>query len=179
MIIEETLGNIEEFSEDGRKKIPVTLDREAMNRSHQKVSDENGEVFAISLPHGEKLRPGDVIYVDEEKIVYMKLEPEDVILIRPSGDSQWAKVAYNIGNMHQPAFIREDCIVTPYDPIMESVIERLQVQYDRKTIPLDGERAGISQDHRHHHGHEHSHSHSHEHSHSHIHQHSHEHGEDR
>ena len=154
MIIEKTLGNIDDMSADGRRKIRIILEREDLNRAHQKVRDEEGDVFAVSLPHGERLGPGDVVFADEERIVYVELAPEDVIVIRPADARQWARAAYNIGNMHQPAFLQEDCILTPYDPVMGSVIDRLGIRWERKTMALEGEGANISRDRGHHHTHE-------------------------
>ncbi|MBQ9060895.1 MAG: hypothetical protein IJ128_07115 [Firmicutes bacterium] len=155
----------------GRRLETVTLDRDRLSHPHQKLVSETGETFGLSLPHGESLEAGSVLFADDKRIVVVELAPEDALVIRPRGQMEWARAAYNTGNMHQMAFLQEDCIITPYDPILESVMQRLGVACKRQVCPIDGIRASVSQD-----QHSHSHSHGGEHGHSNSHVHSHEHG---
>ena len=176
MIIENVLGNIKNFPTEGKTVDKVILDRERLSKPHQKVRTESGEAFGLSLPHGCVLQSGDVIYADDDRVVAIELEPEDALIIRPEGQMQWARAAYNIGNMHQTAFIQDDCIVTPYDTILESIMQKLDVTTERGNCPIDGMRANVSQHEGHHH-HHHDHEHSHIHEHDHNHEHGHSHGE--
>ena len=169
MIIETITGNIKDFEMKDRRTENVILDRDRLSRPHQKVTSETGETFALSLPHGTNLSSGDVIYADEERAVVIELAAEDALVIRPEGTMQWARAAYNIGNMHQTAFIQDDCIVTPYDAILESIMGKLGVSCERKDCPIDGVRANVSQQEGHHHHHHHDHDHGHHHDHSHDH----------
>lgn len=163
MIIETITGNITTYDLQGRRVEKVILDRDQLSKPHQKVKTETGETFALSLPHGSALSSGDVIYADDDRAVVVELRAEDALRIRPEGAMQWARAAYNIGNMHQTAFIQEDCIVTPYDAILESIMQKLDVSCERTTCPIDGVRANVSQQEGHHHHHHHDHSHHHDH----------------
>ena len=110
---------------------------------------------------------GAILHKDDERIVVVDLVPEDALEIFPKGNLQWAKTAFNIGNMHHPAYLHEDHIIIPYDPIVESLMKGIGVEYVRCQKKLTGEKAGIVVG-----GHGHSHSHSHDHSHgSHYHHH--------
>lgn len=177
MIIENISGNIKNYQIGNRNIEKVILDRDRMLKPHQKVTSENGETFAISLPHGTTLSPGDVIFADDKRVVVVELTAEDALVICPEGQMQWARAAYNIGNMHQTAYIQDDCIVTPYDAILESVMQRLEVKCERAARPIDGVRANVAQNqgHHHHHDHDHGHDHDHVHSHEHVHCHDHDH----
>ena len=160
MIIESLSGNIRDFQTTGKRVEKVVLDRERLSRPHQKIISETGETFALSLPHGEHLEPGSVLLEEGERIVVVELAPEDALVIRPADTMQWARAAYNTGNMHQAAFLREDCIVTPYDAVLESLMQRLGVACERRRCPIDGIRANVSREqHAHSHGHGHVHSH--------------------
>ena len=66
MIIEHLLGKLDDFQTEGKAVEKVLLDRDGLSRPHQKVKTPEGETFALSLPHGEHLFPGAVIYEDEE-----------------------------------------------------------------------------------------------------------------
>lgn len=170
MIIEKVLGSIQEFETENLKIDRVMLDHYDMSKPHQKLKSESGEIVAVSLPHGEHLFCGAVLYKDDEKIIVADLIPEDVLVIRPSGNLQWAKTAFNIGNMHHPAYLHEDCIVIPYDAIMENLIKGIGVPYERCERQLSGEKANhVVGGHSHSHSHGHSHEHGHEHGHHHHH----------
>lgn len=175
MIVERIIARIDEIFPSEKRLVRVTMDRETMAKPHQKTVTEEGESVGISLPQGENLFPGAVIYEDDERIVYVDLVEEDGLVIYPKGSMQWARAAYNIGNMHQPAYIREDRIVAPYDEILASLMTKLDISWERMDCVIDGTRASVQAGHGHGHEHGHSHSHSHEHAHSHSHSHEHEH----
>lgn len=165
-IIEKILGNIREVETTGLVIDKVLLDHYDMAKPHQKLRTESGDVIAVSLEGDEKLYNGAVIYKDDHKVIVTELLPEDVLEIRPQGNLQWAKTAFNIGNMHHPAYLHEDCIVIPYDAIIETLIKRIGVEYKRCERQLTGMRAnhvvgGHNHSHSHSHGHEHTHSHDH------------------
>ena len=154
IIVEKTMGHILDFDISGLTVDRVLLDHYGMAKPHQKLITENGEKIGVSLPHGENMFCGAVLYKDDEKMIYADLLPEDVLVIRPEGNMQWAKAAFNVGNMHHPAYLHDDCIVVPYDAIIEKLIQDIGVEYERCTGKLDGQRAGhVVGGHSHHHHH--------------------------
>jgi len=142
IIIEKLVGKLQDFETEGLKVDRVLLDHYDMAKPHQKLTTESGEKIAVSLPYGESMFAGAVLYEDGKNIIYADLIPEDVLVIRPEGNMQWAKAAFNVGNMHHPAYIHEDCIVVPYDAIIENLIKGIGVDYERCKRKLDGQRAG-------------------------------------
>lgn len=157
IIIEKLLGKLEDFEAEGLQIDKVMLDRHDMAKPHQKLKTESGETIAVSLEHGESLFCGAVLYREHEKIIVVDLLPEDALEICPKGNLQWAKTAFNIGNMHHPAYLHDDHIIIPYDPIVESLLKGIGVEYVRCRKQLTGEKAGIvvgghSHRHDHHHG---------------------------
>lgn len=168
MIIETVLGNIDDFDMTGLKVEKVTLDHHDMAKPHQRLTTDSGEKIAVSLQHGEHLFNGAVLYRDDEKIIAVDMKPEDVLEIRPEGNRQWAKTAFNIGNMHHPAYIYDDRIVIPYDAILENLLNSIGVAFTRCERKLDGEKAAhVVGGHHHHHHHDDDH-HEHVHHHSHF-----------
>lgn len=161
MIVEKILGSLRDFEAENLRVDKVLLDHFDMAKPHQRLKSEEGTIVAVSLPRSEHLFCGAVLYKDEEKLIAVDLMPEDVLEIRPEGNLQWAKTAFNIGNMHHPAYLKEDCILIPYDGILENLLKGIGVSYSRCRKKLEGERANYVVG-----GHSHSH-HSHDHSHSH------------
>ncbi len=154
MIVEKIIGKVEDFQQENLTIDRILLDHHDMGKPHQKLRSEAGETVAVSLPYGEHLFCGAVIYKDEKKLIAIDLLPEDALEIYPKGNLQWAKAAFNIGNMHHPAYLHEDCITIPYDPILENLIQGLGIGYRRCTRKLDGERVNhVIESHGHAHGH--------------------------
>lgn len=174
MIVEKILGTLRDFEGEPLKIDKVLLDHYDMEKPHQKLKSQSGSTIAVSLEHGERLFCGAVLYRDDETLIAVDLLPEDALEIRPKGTLDWAKIAFNIGNMHHPAYLNEECIVTPYDAVLEAMLQKAGVEYRRCERQLTGERAnyGAGGGHHHHHGEETPHRHHHQeaadgHSHSH------------
>lgn len=171
IIVEKILGKAKDFDSRGLEADRVLLDRYDMAKPHQKLKTEKGAILAVSLSPGESMYDGAVLYKDQEKIITAELLPEDVLEIFPEGNLQWARTAFNIGNMHHPAYLQDDRIMIPYDPVLESLLKGIGVHYVRGQKQLIGEKAGITVG-----GHGHSHGHGHQHSHHDDHSHDHQHG---
>ena len=139
MIVEKIIGDARDFQGEDLKIDKVYLDYLGMGKPHQKLTAESGEKIAISLDHGEHLFCGAVLYKDSERMIVVDMLPEDVLEIRPEGNRQWAKTAFNIGNMHHPAYLYDDCIRIPYDGILENLMKSIGVAYTRCERKLDGE----------------------------------------
>ncbi len=180
MIIEKILGNLGNNIKTEKSVDKVVLDHFDMAKPHQKLKTVGGKVFGLSLPKGEVLSSGDIIFEDANEMVVIDMAEEDIIEIRPKDNMEWGRAAFNIGNMHQSAYIYDNCIRIPYDYVMESLLNNLGVEIERITGKLDGVKANVSiKEHGHGGGHSHSHgehihshgSHSHSHS-GHTHNHS-------
>lgn len=132
----------------------VYLDHLGLEKSHQRVISEKGKDIGISLNPGTKLCCGAVLFETKADKVIVDLIEEDIIKVFPKNNLEWAKVAFNIGNMHQKAYLYSAYIAVPYDPVLKALLDKLEVVYTRGLGKLDGEKAAISlgnQGHSHHH----------------------------
>lgn len=166
MIVEKILGKLQDFEGENLKIDKVLLDHYDMEKPHQKLKSQGGSTVAVSLEHGEHLFCGAVLYKDEEKLIAVDLLPEDVLEIHPKDHIEWARIGFNIGNMHHPAYLSEDCIVTPYDAVLEAMLKKAGADCRRCERQLTGVRANYGAGGHHHHHHSHGegepHSHSHD-----------------
>lgn len=183
MIVEKVISNLK-YTEIGCRRVDtVRMSHDQLMKPHQKVTSEGGRVVGISLPEGDHLHNGDILYLDESEAIVIDLLEEDVFELRPKTNIEWARAAFNVGNMHQRAYLYPDCIRIPYDYVMVRMLDSLGVEYSRELRKLDGLPANLPASHgRHTHGQsEHMHDHEHGHSHHHDHEHSHscDHGHNR
>jgi len=144
MVIEKILGKAEDFDLTSLSVERVFFGHDSLQRGHQRVKTESGRELFISIEHGKTLFCGAVLYKDDELAVLADMIDEDVIEIKPRDNIEWAKTAYNIGNMHSPAYFSEDCILVPYDESLERLSETLCVPWKRCMRKLNGQRAGVS-----------------------------------
>lgn len=153
MIIESIIGDAQDFQTENLAVDKVLLDHLGIGKPHQKLTTQSGKKIAVSLEHGEHLFCGAVLYKDSETMIVVDMEPEDVLEIKPQGTRQWAKTAFNIGNMHHPAYLYDDCIRIPYDAILENLMKTIGVACARCQRKLDGEKAAQAASGHHHHHH--------------------------
>lgn len=157
IIISKVVGNYHLGDQGNSILDPVLMTHDQLLKQHQKVVTVGGLVFGISLDVQEKLFDGAILWRDEEVIVAINLVDEDVLEIRPFGNEEWARIAFNIGNMHHSTYLYPTYIRIPYDAIMERMLQHLNAPFERKMAKLDGERANAPAGHSHAHNYEHSH----------------------
>ncbi len=114
-----------------KKMERVRLSRiEAQKSRIRRVSDAGTDV-AISLELSSVLKHGDVLYVDENKMIVVEYEPEDVLGFKIkdelSGEQRIAiaiKLGHIIGNLHRPLCMKDDTAYMPMES--ESEVENLK-----------------------------------------------------
>jgi len=112
----------------------VTLGWEERTRAHALRTTDNGVEFGTSLPRGTVLRAGDLLVLDDERLVVAVAERlERVFLVEPRSASEWALFAYHIGNRHQPLMITDEALICPDAPGVEQVLQQHHMPYTRAT----------------------------------------------
>lgn len=149
IIISMVIGHYHSDDAGDRALDPIRMTHDQLMKPHQKVSTTGGRDICISLDEQDKLFDGAILWQDEKVVVAIFLVEEDVLEVRPFGNEEWAKVAFNIGNMHHAAYLYPTYIRIPYDSIVERMLLQLGVPVDRKMAKLDGERANAPAGHGH------------------------------
>lgn len=137
-IIDHIEMNINEEKIKGRELIPVVLEHEEVQKKYQKFVLPDGVELTVSLKPEIVLKNGDILYQDKKRIIYIDLIMEKVLRIRPRNSFEWARAAYNIGNMHQKAYLKEDNIYVPHDSNIEKLIESIGIPFEITHEKLEG-----------------------------------------
>ena len=116
----------------GLEKDRLIMDWQERRRSRQRVRTVGGLEFAIALPTGTILREGDLLCVDGGPCVVVEAAEEEVLSISLRQARAGALIAYELGNRHLPVSIQEDRITTPYDHLIEELLGRLAMPYERR-----------------------------------------------
>ncbi|MCI8648237.1 MAG: urease accessory protein UreE [Firmicutes bacterium] len=155
MIIEQIQGNLRNMELEGCSVDYVILSADELQKHHQKLRTASGESIKLSLEEGQTLKCGDILKQEKGRIIAVDLKEEKVFELRPKSKREWAKAAFNIGNMHQKLYLYDEYLRVPYDPVLERLMELLGIEYTVKTEKLDGILANVKTGHSAHHSHHH------------------------
>lgn len=134
MIAEKILGNIH------NDKISVPVDNvmlewfEADGKRLRKTT-QNGREIGIAA--GEKLRDGDILYMDNEVCIAVGIIKCELTEIKISSVTEMGRVCFEIGNRHLPLKISESKVLIPYDPPTEQHLKNLGFTCERITGSFD------------------------------------------
>ncbi|SFB50395.1 urease accessory protein UreE [Algoriphagus aquimarinus] len=124
MVCKEVIGNIKSHEVGNRQIDVLPLEWfETPKRLMRKKSIGGQEVVMKFLREGSRLLEGDIVYLDDQKVVVITVNPCDAIEIVPRNIYEMGTVCYEIGNKHLPLFIQDDKVLVPY----EKPLERLMV----------------------------------------------------
>ncbi len=87
----------------------VRIGRIESQRVRMRKSSDKGTDVAITLQSGTKLRHGDVLLLDNERMIILELEPEKVLVLEVKNNLHEddfvkipARIGHAIGNLHRP-----------------------------------------------------------------------------
>jgi urease accessory protein len=152
-VVEAALGSLTELDRPVEAVDELELTAEERERAHLRARSRGNRELIISLPRGEELRDGDVVYIEDGVAVVVVAAPEDVLELSPRTPREWALAAYQLGNLHRPARFLPDAILTPYDRSSAETLRALGVATHRVKRGFVGERCRALTHHRHGHLH--------------------------
>lgn len=123
MICKEVIGNIETYPIGNKTKDVLNLQWfETTKRIMRKRSEGNQEIVIKFLKEGTRLKEGDIVYEDPDKVVVVNILPCDAIQVTPRSIYEMGTVCYEIGNKHLPLFIQDDHVLIPYENPLERLL---------------------------------------------------------
>ena len=128
----DNIANIKNVESYQIENIHLTSD-DVLKRVIIISSDQNVE-YGIRLEEDKKLMDGDILYKDDYKLVVIRLELSDVLIITAHTIGEMAKIAHNLGNRHMPAQFTETQMIVPYDYLVEEYLQDNKALYERKKI---------------------------------------------
>lgn len=135
MIFNEISGNIEDIKDIKEYHIEtIFLDSEDMLKRILKVMSDHNNEYGISLENNETLKDGDILYKndDEKKIILVRVNEEDVLVIKPKSMHEMGVIAHTLGNRHLQAQFEKDTMIIQYDRLVEEELKRDNIDYCRE-----------------------------------------------
>lgn len=123
MICKEVIGNVETYPIGNKTKDVLNLEWfETTKRIMRKNTESEQEIAIQFLKEGTRLKEGDILYEDAEKVVIVNILPCDAIQVTPRSLYEMGTICYEIGNKHLPLFIQGEHVLIPYEKPLENLL---------------------------------------------------------
>lgn len=122
----------------------ITLDEVSRHRRRLKMTSDRlgnkgGIEFLLDLPAARQLRHGDGLLLDDGRVIEVIAAPEELYEIRATSSRHLLSLAWQIGNRHLPAQIKEDCILIRRDRVIREMLTGLGASIVDVNAPFDPE----------------------------------------
>lgn len=132
MIIEKIIGNVENIGLHGLHIERVFLSSDDLLKRIQRVTTDHGNEVGIRLKEATALIDGDILYMDANRAIVLKVTEDDLLVIRPISLKQMGEIAHQLGNRHLPAQFEEREMLVQYDYLVEELLKQLGIPYSRE-----------------------------------------------
>lgn len=136
MIINETIGNL---IQNPTSKPVDYLDLEwfeTTKRIQRKKTRQGVDIAIKFLREGQRLREGDILFENEEKVIAINVLKTEAIVMSPASLLEMGTVCYEIGNKHIPLFIQEDKVLLPFEMPMYRWLEASGFKPEKQSVKL-------------------------------------------
>lgn len=121
-------------------ELPMSaIDRRRVRRL---VEAPDGVIFALELPTGTILHPGQLLHHDAEAAYIVSAADEDVLVVYPYDLAEAARVGHLIGNMHRDIHASGTEVVALADDVLAERLSRAGARFERTRRPFHGRAPG-------------------------------------
>jgi urease accessory protein len=124
------------------RTIELRMSAHDRRRVRRLVEAPDGAVFALELPTGTILHPGQLLYQDQDHAYVVTAADEDVLVIRPRDIAEAAAIAHLIGNLHRDIEVSDAEIITLADETLADRLEKTGTTVNRLRRPFHGRAPG-------------------------------------
>jgi urease accessory protein len=98
----------------------IRISRSEAQRSRMRKTSNKGSDVAIMLPQSVHIKHGDVLLLNNDKIIIVEIQPEKVAVIAVKDNiarehlfEMAVKIGHTIGNLHRPIKLEDNKIILP------------------------------------------------------------------
>jgi len=155
----------------------LTLDFDDRHRRRIRLITDSGAYVLLDLPKAVAMAHGDGLLLENGSWIRVNAAPETLVEVRAETATQFARIAWHIGNRHFPAQILDGVIRIRPDHVIEAMITGLGGLLTRLDAPFQPEGGAYGGQAMHGHGRNHGHNPEQAQTHDHAHGHGHHHAE--
>lgn len=138
MVFNEILGNINDISSlEGYHIEKIYINNDDLTKRILRVTSDHNREYGISLEKGKDIKDGDILFNEDKKLIIVKVNTEDVLVIKPSDITQMGIIAHELGNRHLQAQFLEGKMIVQYDRLVEDKLKHDKINYSRENLKLE------------------------------------------
>ena len=134
--VERVIGNLADFPVGMRPIERIAIESGAMARRLLRLPTSIGDL-GVLFGDGTRLRDGDVLLADESRVIAVAVVPDDVLVLHPASIGAAAELGHALGNRHLPVIHDGDALIVGYTDVLEALMVKLGVRYERATRTLE------------------------------------------
>jgi urease accessory protein len=127
MILERVVSHLSKLDLGARTVERIRLESGDLAKHRQRARTDQGREIGIALPPGPGLKDGDVLYLDDVRAIVVEQADEDLLRMAPRTPEEFARIGYEVGNLHRAAMIDETGVAVLYDKAVRAAAERLGI----------------------------------------------------
>ena len=115
----------------------VVLSWDELHKRLIRTTTDVGRDIGIQLDSGH-LHPGDILLREEHHLIVVDVKEESVLIIPVGNMKEMGLAAHAVGNMHAPIQIQQDCVITPFNSVLQDQLRKLglaPVKEDKAFVP--------------------------------------------
>jgi urease accessory protein len=128
------LGNVRDFAIDGRHVERLYVGSEVLVKRVLRLASSVGD---LGLRLEQPIADGDVIFADDTRVIAIVVQADEVLVVRPRTRAEATAVGHALGNWHLPVHYDGDAVIVRYAPVIETLVQGLDVPYERCERRLD------------------------------------------
>lgn len=133
---------------DGTPAATATLAFDDRHRRRLRLTTDSGQPFLLDLPEARVLRDGDLLALDDGRLVLVRAAAEAVLDIRAADALALARIAWHLGNRHTPTQILPGALRIRADHVLEHLLtDHLGAAVAHATAPFDPEGGAYGHEH--------------------------------
>ena len=118
-------------------EVHLAFDERVKSRLAAICSD--GTAVAIVLPRATVMRDGTLLATDDGAVVRVVAATQPVVRITAATPIALLRAVYHLANRHVAAQLAADHVLIEPDPVLERLLQALDVQLERLQMPFDPE----------------------------------------
>lgn len=100
------------------------------------MKTDSGEEFLLNLPQPVILQEGDILELNDGRLISVKAADEDVLDLHSEEVDTLIKLSWTLGNMHFPIEIRSSSLRVRYDHVLEHDLKSFGIKLVRHKAPF-------------------------------------------
>ena len=127
----------------------ITLDETDRRRRRLLLTSDGGIEIMLDLPAVRLLRDGDLLALDDGRLVRVAAQGEALYEVRGSDDRATLTLVWHIGNRHLPTEVRDDHVRIRADPVIRAMLLQLGARVSEVRAGFDPEGGAYAGQHEH------------------------------